>query len=138
MNKLFITGHLVRDAENRTVKVANSDTPVATFTVAANYGNRDANGNRKVQYIRVTAWRQHATSLLPYLKKGTHVLVGGAVSCSVYTSTQDHAPRATMEISRIEDFEFLSAGAQNAPKIKNGETVTTEEAPEDIEEFPFG
>ena len=135
MNKLIITGHLTKDAENRVVKVAGVDTPVATFTVAANYGPRDAEGKRKVQFIRVTAWRQHATALLPYLKKGANVAVCGAVSCSVYVSTQDHAPRATMEISRIEDFEFLSAS--NAPKIKGGEVIE-DEAAEEADEFPFG
>ena len=135
MLKLTITGHLTRDAVMREVDIAGVKTPVCSFTVAANYGRKNEAGERAVQYVNVTAWREHAKKLYPYLKKGTNVFVGGPSRVSVYQSTQDQSWRGTLEISRIEDFEFLSA-QQKVEEIPAPAAPTAADAPED-DGYPF-
>lgn len=134
MNKLSIVGHITKDAELRKVNVAGVETPVATFTVAANYGRKNENGERQVQYVRVTAWRDFATKTAPYLKKGMQVFVAGPMRISVYKSNQDGTWRGTAEITRIEDFEFLSA-----QKKEEATPAAAPAAPEEYDdaEYPF-
>lgn len=137
MNKLFISGHLTADATLREVNVAGVKTPVATFTVAANYGKRNADGDRNVQYVRCTAWREFATNTAKYLKKGTQVSVMGPARVSVYQSNQDRTWRGQLEISTIESFEFLSPQkrdeAPETPAAPAPETVPEASDPE----YPF-
>lgn len=135
MNKLTIIGHLTKDAELRTVKVAGVDTPVCNFTVAANYYRRNANGERPVQFVRVTAWRDFATKTAPYLKKGVNVMVSGPARVSVYQSTQDRTWRGQLEITSIDDFEFVSAAKKEEPAETE---IDPADAPADADEFPFG
>lgn len=135
MNKLSIVGHLTADATlvNRTV--AGVQTPVCTFTVAANSGRRDENGQRPVTYVRVTMWREQATRTAPYLKKGQQVLVEGPLKVSVYQSRQDGAWRASPEINVVQNFEFLSAQKRDETEAPAAPAEPEEPAPD---EFPFG
>ena len=104
MNKLSIIGNLVADPTIREVNVNNVTVKVCNFTVAANDGFGE---HRRTSFIRCTAWRGLGESCAKYLSKGKKVGVIGPVSVSVYTSTQDGSPRASLEL-RVEDIEFLS------------------------------
>lgn len=138
MNKLFIMGHLTADATVRTVNVAGVPTPVATFTVAANYGRRNENGDRNVQFVRCTAWREFASKLAPYLKKGTQVAVEGPCRVSVYQSNQDRTWRGQLEIPTIESFEFLSAQKRDeAAEPAEAPAPETPAAPAADDGYPF-
>lgn len=108
MNNLSIIGNLTADATLVEREVAGVKTPVCSFTVAANYGRRNAEGNQPVQYVRCTLWRDMAKNIYPYLKKGIKVFVMGPASVSAYISTQDRGARASLEIRTVTQFDFLS------------------------------
>lgn len=134
MNKLTIVGHLTADATLVNRNVSGVQTPVCTFTVAANSGRRDEQGQRPVTYVRCTMWRNQAANTAPYLKKGTQVLVEGPLKVSVYQSTQDGSWRASPEINVIQNFEFLSAQKRDGEEAPAAPAPATEEP----DEFPFG
>lgn len=99
MNKLIITGNLVRDPETR--QTPNGLT-ICSFTIAVNRRGKD----NDVDYFRVTAWRQLAENCQRFLSKGRKVLVVGAATLSTYTK-KDGTHGASLEVN-ADDVEFLS------------------------------
>lgn len=100
MNKLIITGNLVRDPETRQTP---SGITICTFTIAVNRRGKD---EKAVDYFRVTAWRQLAENCQRFLAKGRKVAVTGAVSLNTYTK-KDGTGGASLEVN-ADEVEFLS------------------------------
>ena len=84
LNELTIIGNVVRDAELKTVDVEGVPTPRCRFSVAVN--ETRGNGEDIVTYFDVTAWREHATKIAPWVLKGRLVYVKGAVRLNQYIS----------------------------------------------------
>lgn len=103
MNKLTITGNLVRDPELRTV---GSGINVCTFTVAVNR-RKKAEGQPEADFFRVSAWRGLAETCSKYLAKGRKVAVVGSVSAQAYMGS-DGTAKASLELT-ADDVEFLSS-----------------------------
>lgn len=114
MNRVFITGNLVRDPELRSTRDGIS---VCTFTVAVNRRNTGAKAEPQADYFRVTAWRGLGETCAKFLAKGRKVAVCGSVSAVPYTA-QDGTARASLELT-ADDVEFLSpkGGQQEQPHI---------------------
>ena len=128
MNRIFITGNLVRDPELRSTTAGKS---VASFTVAVNR-RKKIEGQPDADYFRVAAWEGLGESCAKYLAKGRKVAVTGSISLSTYT-TQEGQTRANLEV-RADDVEFLtprSEGGSNEaqpPPAKQGFTEVGAEA----------
>lgn len=129
MNKLTITGNLVRDPELRTV---GSGINVCTFTVAVNR-RKKAEGQPEADFFRVSAWRGLAETCSKYLAKGRKVAVVGSVSAQAYMGS-DGTAKASLELT-ADDVEFLSS--------RNEQSETTTDVPAgfvevgDDEPMPF-
>lgn len=134
-----IIGNITRDATLREVDVAGVKTSVVTFTVAANHGTRNENGDRSVQYVNCTLWRNFAQKVAPYLKKGQMVSMVGTPRISVYQSQQDRTWRGAFELTNIQNFEFLG-GAKHGDQPAPAPAPEPEAAPADVgdpEGYPF-
>ena len=123
MNRLFITGNLVRDPELRTT---TSGISVCTFTVAVN--RRKAQGQQpEADFFRVSAWRELGENCAKWLIKGRKVAVEGPVSVSTYTGS-DGKTYANLEV-RALDVEFLSSPGETpkeTPQAAPQEPVQTQ------------
>lgn len=108
MNKIIITGNLVRDPDQR---VTQQGINVCTFTVAVNRRHE-----QEADYFRVTTWREQAVSCAKYLKKGRKVAVVGSVSVSTYTG-QTGETKSSLEIM-AQEVEFLSPKETAENKIE--------------------
>ena len=75
MNKVILIGRLTADPE---LKKTGSDTSVATFTVAINRNQEDAD------FINVVAWEKNAENVKKYLTKGNRVAVDGRIQTRSY------------------------------------------------------
>ncbi|MBR2664830.1 MAG: single-stranded DNA-binding protein [Clostridia bacterium] len=129
MNKMMITGNLVRDPVQYRTK---SDIPYARFTVAVRKRSH-REGEPDSDFIRVTAWRGLGDTCMKYLTKGRKVGVIGSADVSCYTGT-DNKPHASLEIT-ADEVEFLSsAGGQSAEKPEEPPQMEPVEPDED---FPF-
>ncbi len=107
MNKLFITGNLVRDPEKGTTP---SGVNYARFTVAVRK-RFHREGQPDSDFMRVTAWRGLGDACVKHLAKGRKVGIIGPASFSCYMGN-DGQPRGQIEID-ADDVEFLSPKNQS-------------------------
>jgi len=118
LNKCSIIGNVVRDAELKTVEIEGVATPRCRFSVAVNE-NR-ANGDPITTYFEITAWRDYATKIAPWILKGRQVYVTGHVRLNQYidsnrtvrTSLQLHSPEVILlgkkpeiDVGNLEEFD---------------------------------
>lgn len=125
LNELTIIGNVVRDAELKTVNIEGNPTPRCTFSVAVNE-NR-GNGDPIVTYFNVTAWREYATKIAPWVLKGRLVYVKGAVRLNQYVS--NGTVRSSMQ---IHDPKVIWLDKKPSVSMDNYEIV------DEDDELPFG
>lgn len=75
LNRIVIMGRLTADP---VLRYTQSQTPVASFSLAVerDFGNRET-GEREVDFINCTAWRNTADFVTKYFKKGSMAVVSG-------------------------------------------------------------
>jgi len=103
MNTVQIMGHLGGDAEERRT---SSGQKVSSFTVATN--NRRGDKEETVWW-RVTVWGDRFDRMMPYLKKGSAIIVTGELKKPEIWTGQDGQPRVTLEIT-AESIKFSPFG----------------------------
>lgn len=74
LNKIIIHGRLTRDPE---LRYTQSQTPVASFTVAVDRDYTDQSGSKETDFIDCVAWRSGAEFVSKYFHKGQLILVEG-------------------------------------------------------------
>lgn len=94
MNRVIITGRMVRDPEARTTQSGVSQ---STFDVAVQRRTKNKDGKYDADFLTVVAWRQTADFVNKYLGKGRMVAVKGSIQKRSYTA-QDGSKRYVTEI----------------------------------------
>ncbi|MHB1485687.1 MAG: single-stranded DNA-binding protein [Saccharofermentanales bacterium] len=104
MNKAIIMGRLTKDPDIRTTQ---TQTAVATFTVAVDRRFKSANGEKQADFIPVVAWRQQADFVGKYFKKGSKIIVIG----SIQTRTYDDKDGKKVYVTEIvaDELEFAES-----------------------------
>ena len=131
MNTLHIIGNLTADPAQRTVNTQKGALTVCDFTVAV---NRYVGGQKTTDYIKVTLWEKAALNACKYLAKGRKVAVTGAVGARAWTDEYGKA-RATLEIRRVEEIEYLSARPDGQTPDANEDENSFAEVKDD--DLPF-
>lgn len=103
MNKITLIGSLVRDPEMRSTPNGVS---VCTFTIAVNSRFKDAAGENKAQFFKISAWRSLGESCGRYLSKGKKCAVVGELTGNQYTA-KDGTTRMSLDV-QADEVEFLS------------------------------
>lgn len=103
MNRIYLTGNLVRDPETRATA---SGKTVCTFTVAVDRRGRNQDGEKQTDFFRINAWRTVGESCARFLHKGQKVGVFGELQASLYEA-KDGATKISLDVS-ADDVEFLS------------------------------
>ena len=93
MNRICITGRLVRDPELRTTQSGKS---VCNFSVAVKRRIKAAEGQPDCDFFRVVAWEKAANFVQTYLTKGRLVEVEGRMQVRKYE--KDGTQREAYEI----------------------------------------
>lgn len=113
MNKIFISGRLVRDPE---LKTTASGTEFCTLTVAVDRRRKDSNGERQTDFFDVTAWSKTGVFVSQYFKKGDGINVEGRMESRKYVDG-DGKNRVAWGLT-VDNVEFplaRSGGNQGAP-----------------------
>lgn len=136
MNKVQIIGRLTKDPE---VKLTQNQTPYCNFTIAVDRRFKDANGQRQADFINCVAWRQTATFIQKYFRKGSRIGICGSIQTRNYEDQNGQKHYVTEVIA--EEAEFVEstnnvvqqnqAETQASPAVSASETVQ-EEAPVDL------
>lgn len=102
MNKVVLTGRLVKDPELRRT---NTDIAVVQFTIAVNRRFVGQDGQRQADFINCVAWRQQAENLAKYMRKGSLIGVEGQIQTRTYDDPNGQRRYITEVI--CDNIEFL-------------------------------
>lgn len=130
MNKIVLVGRLTRDPELRSTTAGFS---TASFTVAVNRNFKNKDGNYDADFLPCVAFRNTATFVSRYFKKGNLICVEGRVQTRSYDA-QDGSKRYVTEIV-VENAEFVGGKNEgSAPSISTDTTYmdAPSEAPVDV------
>jgi len=105
MNKVFISGRIVRDLEPKYTQAGKCH---VSFTLAVDKGFGD---NKKTLWIYCTAWEKTAEVMGNTLAKGRKILVEGEMD--QYESEKDGVKKSTTQIL-VRNFEYCDSKPDNA------------------------
>lgn len=109
LNKVMLLGNLAAEPE---YKILNSNTTVATVSMATNESYKDAQGNTqdKTEWHKLVFWSKLADVVHQYLHKGSQVYVEGKLRTRDYTD-QNGQKKYVTEIQVTE--LIMLGGAQS-------------------------
>jgi single-strand DNA-binding protein len=111
MAALFGLARLGRDAE---VRFTQGGEPVASLSLAFNYGKKGADGKRPTQWVDGALWGKRAEALAPYLLKGTLLAVTVEdIHIEVYKTQQGEGHKLAGNVTQVE----LAGGGQAAAPV---------------------
>lgn len=119
MNKIIITGRLVREPE---LKTANSGTELCNFTVASDRRRKDPNGEKQADFFDCTAWGKTGVFVNTYFHKGDGITVEGRMESEKWTD-RDSNKRISWRI-QCDSVEFPISRVNN-----NGNSASSSAAP---------
>ena len=102
MNKVIMTGRLVKDPELKFIQ--NTGTATTTITLAVDKYNAKTK-EREADFINVVVWGKQAEALAEYTTKGSQICVCGRIQTRSYEA-KDGAKRYVTEVVANE-IEFL-------------------------------
>lgn len=139
MNKVELIGRLTKDPE---IRNTSNQVPFCNFTLAVDRRFKDANGQREADFINCVAWRQTATFIQKYFRKGNRLGVIGSIQTRNYEDENGKHYITEVIVDEAEFVESQSAQApapapapQEVPTSPAPQEVTTAPAPEG--ELPF-
>lgn len=109
-NKCVLVGNITTDLEAKQTATGMS---VCNFNLAVNRRFATQDG-QKVDFIPIVAFKHNADFLTRYMKKGSTILVSGAIQVRAWQDNQGQKRYAT-EIVADEVVAFGKGNAQNAP-----------------------
>lgn len=111
-NKCILIGRLTADPELRSTP---SGVNVASFRIAVNRPYTSG-GERKADFINITAWRSNAEFVCKYFAKGRAIGIDGSIQTRDYTD-KDGNKRNTFDVvaERVFFVEPKANGGSNEP-----------------------
>lgn len=108
MNKILLTGRLVRDAELSFL--AGTGTPKVTFTIAVDRAYQKDKDNKKTDFIPCEMIGKHTEKLSSYLTKGKLVGAEGELNIDQYEKDGQKKSFTKVKVDRLE---FLGGKSDN-------------------------
>lgn len=120
MNLVILVGRITADVD---IKMTNSGKKVCSFTLAVDDG-KNADGNRKAQFLDCVAWEKAAEFLERYVQKGNRIAVVGKLTKRAYESNGQKRYVSEVVVDRVEfadganqpKNEYSSVPVQTAPQ----------------------
>lgn len=106
MNKVVLTGRLVRDSELS--YIASTATPKISFTLAVERNYQKDKNNKKVDFINCEMIGKHTENLCQYVTKGKQILVEGELNIDNYEKDGEKRSFTKVKVDRLE---FLGGAA---------------------------
>ena len=133
MNKIIISGRLVRDSELS--YIASTATPKMSFSLAVERAYQKDKNNKKVDFINCEQLGKHVENLCQYVTKGKQILVEGELNIDNYEKDGEKRSFTKVKVDRLE---FLSGNSNaNTENKQNNEYKIEEFNDFDEDEIPF-
>lgn len=123
MNKVILIGRLTKDPE---VKSTANQTALCNFTIAVDRRYKDANGNRQADFINCVAWRQQASFIGSYFRKGSKIAIIGNLQSRSYDDNNGQKRYVTEVI--VDEVEFADS-ANSSQAAPNQQYASAPQAP---------
>ena len=127
MNRVVLTGRLVRDSELS--YIASTSTPKMSFSLAVERNYQKDKNNKKVDFINMEMIGKYTENLCQYVTKGKQILVEGELNIDNYEKDGEKRSFTKVKVDRLE---FLSG----ATTEKKTEELNFQEVDVD-EDIPF-
>ena len=133
MNRVILTGRLVRDAELN--YIASTSTPKMNFSLAVERAYQKDKNNKKVDFINCEQLGKHVENLCQYVTKGKQILVEGELNIDNYEKDGEKRSFTKVKVDRLE---FLSGNSNvNTENKQNNEYKIEEFNDFGEDEIPF-
>jgi len=109
LNNVSLNGRITRDLE---LKYSGAGTAILNFSIAVERDFKDKNGERKTDFINVTAFGKTAETISNFFNKGDGIVVTGRIQTSTYKDNNDKTVYVTDII--VNNFSFAQG-----TKMKN-------------------
>ncbi|SEW21591.1 single-strand binding protein [Ruminococcaceae bacterium KH2T8] len=120
MNKVVLVGRLTKDPE---IKNTSSQVQFCNFTVAVDRRFKDQSGQRQADFINCVAWRQTASFISSYFRKGSKIGIVGSLQSRSFDDNNGQRRYVTEVV--VDEAEFVeSSGAS-----KQGQASAPAQAP---------
>lgn len=124
----MITIGLVRIGNEPVMRYLPDGKPVLDLSLAYNYGRKDDSGNRPTQWVNATLYGDRAQKLMPYLGKGSQVLVA-LEDMHIDTYQKRDGTQGSSMKARIGNIELVSKPKEEKPAAS---TASINELDDDI------
>ena len=131
MNKIILTGRLVKDAELGFIGATG--TPKMNFTLAVERNYQKDKNNKKVDFINMEMIGQHTEKLSQYVTKGKAILVEGELNIDNYEKDGERRSFTKVKVDRLE---FLASNSNKEHKNTTSDFGNFQEVGND-EDIPF-
>ena len=135
LNHITIMGRLARDPE---LRYTQSQTPVASFTLAVDrdYGSRDG-GEKQTDFIDCVAWRSTAEFVSKYFQKGSMAVVSGRLQIRDWTDREGGKRRsAEVVVDNIYFGESRRRDSSEGSSYDSRSSYSSYEAPRSASPAP--
>lgn len=109
MNKVELIGRLTKDPE---IRMTANQVAFCNFTLAVDRSFKDSNGQRQADFINCVAWRQTATFIQKYFRKGNRLGVIGSIQTRNYEDKNGQKVFVTEVI--VDEAEFVESQSAQA------------------------
>lgn len=116
LNHIVTMGRLTHDPELRHTQ---SGTPVCSFSIACERDYKDADGNKPVDFLDVTAWNRTAEFVSTYFTKGRMAVVDGRLQLRDWTDRDGNRRRSAEILANSIHF------ADSRPQQENRQAPDT-------------
>ena len=128
MNKVILIGRLTKDPE---VRNTSNQTAFCNFSIAVDRRFKDNNGQRQADFINCVAWRQTASFIGSYFRKGSKIAVVGSLQTRTYDDNQGQKRYVTEVV--VEEAEFAdsaNSGSRESAPVAQAPAPSSAPAPE--------
>lgn len=136
INNTVLVGRLTKDPD---LRLTQSGTAVATFTLVVNKNFTNQDGNREADFINCVIWRKSAETLANYAKKGTLIGIIGRLQTRNYENQQGQRVYVTEVVA--ENFQLLESRSttegRESFKDTSQSSDTNHKNPIDMNNDPF-
>ena len=130
MNKVIISGYVVRDAE---LNYIGEGVPKMSFCLGVNRSYQKDKDNKKSDFINFELFGKRAENLCQYVTKGKQILVEGELNIDNYEKDGEKRSFTKVKVDRLE---FL--GGATTEKKTNADTLEFADFQEvDNDDIPF-
>lgn len=121
LNNCTLMGRLTKDPE---LRYTNSETAVASFTIACDRDTTSRDGERETDFIDVVVWRGTAEFVAKYFAKGSEIIVNGRLQIRSWKDKDGNNRRSAEIIAHNTYFagkakkDTAAADVQNTPAFE--------------------